>query len=188
MVSVTELNAVLPKTQCEACGYKGCKPYAEAILKQEESIALCAPGGESTLRRIAKRLHRDPAPSIEQVHRNYRPPSTAVIRASECIGCTKCLQACPVDAIIGSRKQMHTIIENECTGCGLCVPPCPVDCIDLIPIETPLFDPIIAEQRFNARQKRLNKAKPSIPLNASKIKAELKAVLERKRTKTSHES
>ncbi len=128
---VDQVNDLLPQTQCGQCGYPGCKPYAEAIVNGE-AINRCPPGGESTIQHLADLLDVEATPLDSE----ERPPSLAYIREDECIGCTKCIQACPVDAILGAAKQMHTVINSECTGCDLCVEPCPVDCIDMIPIAT----------------------------------------------------
>jgi electron transport complex protein RnfB len=130
---VAQINGLLPQTQCGQCGYPGCKPYAEAIAGGEE-INRCPPGGEATVQHLADLLDVEvkPLDAVES------PPSFAYIREDECIGCTKCIQACPMDAILGAAKQMHTVITSECTGCDLCVEPCPVDCIDMLPIETTL--------------------------------------------------
>lgn len=128
---VGQINDLLPQTQCGQCGYPGCKPYAEAISDGEE-INRCPPGGEATVQNLADLLDVEATPLDAEV----RVPSYAYIREDECIGCTKCIQACPVDAILGAAKQMHTIITSECTGCDLCVEPCPVDCIDMLPIPT----------------------------------------------------
>ncbi|WMS87490.1 electron transport complex subunit RsxB [Pleionea litopenaei] len=129
---VEQIDNILPQTQCGQCGYPGCRPYAEAIANGDD-INKCPPGGDSGVKALAELLGREvqelagePEPNIETV---------AVIREDECIGCTKCIQACPVDAIVGAAKQMHTVIACECTGCDLCVPPCPVDCIDMVPVE-----------------------------------------------------
>ncbi|WP_252108682.1 MULTISPECIES: RnfABCDGE type electron transport complex subunit B [unclassified Halomonas] len=124
---IDAIDAELPQTQCTKCGHNGCRPYAEAIA-QGEAINRCPPGGEETLERLAKLTGRPVIALAEPP----QPPLLAVIREAECIGCTKCIQACPVDAILGAAKQMHTVIESECTGCELCVAPCPVDCIDLV--------------------------------------------------------
>ena len=133
---VEQLDALLPQTQCGQCGYPGCKPYAEAVANGE-AINKCAPGGEDTIKKIADLLGVDVQP-IDENHeqdnssQNNRP-KVAFIIEEDCIGCTKCIQACPVDAILGAAKQMHTILIDECTGCDLCVAPCPVDCIEMRP-------------------------------------------------------
>src|SRR5262245_47873183 len=127
MASVEEIDAVLPQTQCGECGYPGCLPYAQALAHGLASIHQCPPGGVATLQALGKLCEVDAAPYLEEMEKKTRMPSVARIREAECIGCTKCIQACPVDAIIGSAKRMHAILEQECTGCGLCLPPCPVD-------------------------------------------------------------
>ena len=125
-----QVESLLPQTQCGQCGYPGCRPYAEAVARGEEEINRCVPGGEATVRSLADLLGRDPVPlEVEE-----KPPAVAVIDEQACIGCTLCLQACPVDAIVGAAKQLHGIIAAECTGCELCLPPCPVDCIHMVPI------------------------------------------------------
>lgn len=151
---VDRLDAVLPQTQCAECGFDGCRPYAEAIAAGRETIEKCPPGGTETLDALAKILNQDPAPYLNEVSANTRAPSFARVVEAECIGCTKCIQACPVDAIIGTGKLMHSVIEIECTGCELCVPACPTDCIELITLPTPSFDKNLARERFNARQAR----------------------------------
>ncbi|MCX4025469.1 electron transport complex subunit RsxB [Endozoicomonas sp. SM1973] len=130
---VDQVNALLPQTQCGQCGYPGCKPYAEAIANGD-AINKCPPGGDATIHALADLLDVEPTP-LDAEHGEEKPRTVAFIREAECIGCTKCIQACPVDAILGAAKQMHTVIAEECTGCDLCVEPCPVDCIDMIPIE-----------------------------------------------------
>ncbi len=131
-----QLDALLPQTQCGQCGYPGCKPYAEAVANGE-AINKCAPGGEDTIKKIAELLGVEIQP-LDENHEADNTPKVAFIIEEDCIGCTKCIQACPVDAILGTTKQMHTIIADECTGCDLCVEPCPVDCIVMIPIaQTP---------------------------------------------------
>jgi electron transport complex protein RnfB len=130
-VSVDRINSLLPQTQCGQCGYPGCRPYAEAI-HAGVAINRCPPGGATTITRLARLLDRpelplDPRHGVESVRK------VAFIREDECIGCTKCIQACPVDAIVGAPKRMHTVIVRDCTGCDLCVSPCPVDCIDMLP-------------------------------------------------------
>lgn len=126
---VEKIDAILPQTQCGQCGYPGCKPYAEAIAKGEADINRCPPGGEEGVRRLAELLGVEPKPLGEGLE--HKPKSVAVIDESLCIGCTLCIQACPVDAIVGAAKQIHTVVPELCTGCELCVKPCPVDCIHM---------------------------------------------------------
>lgn len=132
---VDQVNDLLPQTQCGQCGFPGCKPYAEAIADGEK-INKCPPGGESTIQALADLLGVEPEPLDAEHGAEKDVPMVAYIREDECIGCTKCIQACPVDAILGAAKQMHTVIADECTGCDLCVEPCPVDCIDMIPVSS----------------------------------------------------
>jgi electron transport complex protein RnfB len=126
---VEKIDAVLPQTQCGQCGFPGCKPYAEAIAKGEADINLCPPGGEEGIRKLADLLGVEFQPFGEGTAPKGK--AVAFIDEQTCIGCTLCLQACPVDAIAGAAKQMHTIVAAECTGCELCVAPCPVDCISM---------------------------------------------------------
>lgn len=128
---VAQINAALPQTQCGQCGYPGCRPYAEAVAAGEAHNK-CAPGGHATVIVLADLLAREVLP-LDPAHGAEVPPRVAYIREAECIGCTKCIQACPVDAILGASQYMHTVIQAECTGCDLCVDPCPVDCIDMLP-------------------------------------------------------
>ena len=130
---VDKIEALLPQTQCGQCGYPGCHPYAEAIANGEAEINRCPPGGEATMLALAELLGKDPVP-LEDEAAAEKPKAVAVIDEQECIGCTLCIQACPVDAILGAAKQMHTVIASECTGCELCVPPCPVECIHMVPV------------------------------------------------------
>ncbi len=127
---IDQINALLPQTQCGQCGFEGCLPYARAIARGS-AINQCPPGGEATIIRLAQLLNDYPKP-LNPAHGRIEPIKIAFIREAECIGCTKCIQACPVDAIIGGAKLMHTVIASECTGCDLCVAPCPVDCIDML--------------------------------------------------------
>lgn len=130
---VEQIDNILPQTQCGQCGYPGCRPYAEAIANGDE-INKCPPGGQATIDQLADLLGREAKP-LDGAHGVEDVKKVAYIREDECIGCTKCIQACPVDAILGATKQMHTVIADECTGCDLCVEPCPVDCIDMIPLQ-----------------------------------------------------
>lgn len=129
---VEQINVVLPQTQCGQCGYAGCEPYARAVSRGE-AINKCPPGGELVIDLLAELTAR-PAIPLNTAHGVHGPATVAAIREAECIGCTKCIQACPVDAIIGAPKLMHTVITSECTGCDLCIDPCPVDCIDVIKV------------------------------------------------------
>ncbi|HEY9460309.1 MAG TPA: electron transport complex subunit RsxB [Paralcaligenes sp.] len=132
-LSLTEqIDAALPQTQCTKCGYEGCRPYAEAIANKNEVINRCPPGGQEGVQKLARLLGR-PEPTLDPERGPHTPLMVAVIDESHCIGCTLCIQACPVDAIVGASKLMHTVISDLCTGCDLCVAPCPVDCITMVP-------------------------------------------------------
>ncbi len=124
---VEKIDAILPQTQCGQCGYPGCKPYAEAIAKGEADINLCPPGGMEGVQRLADLLGRE----VKALEAEEKPKQVARIDENTCIGCTLCIQACPVDAIVGAAKQLHTILTQQCTGCELCLPPCPVECIHM---------------------------------------------------------
>ena len=154
-----QVEALLPQTQCGQCSFPGCRPYAEAIANGE-AINKCPPGGETTIQALADLLDVEAIP-LDAEHGEENSKTVAYIREDECIGCTKCIQACPVDAILGAAKQMHTIIASECTGCDLCVEPCPVDCIDMLPIATtvqtwswnlPNATDVIATDRNNSNE------------------------------------
>lgn len=172
------LHALLPQTQCRECGYPDCESYANALMQDEKNIGLCAPGGVETLKNIANLLKRDPTPYLEEAKNRRRNPAIVIIREDECIGCTKCIQACPVDAIIGMSKHMHTILADECTGCGLCIEPCPVDCIDILPQQTPTYEPSKALARYEAKkirqQQEVQKMQPAKPENMQDILTRLK--------------
>ena len=127
---IEKIDAILPQTQCGQCGYPGCKPYATAIAEGEADINLCPPGGQEGVQRLADLLGRE----VKPLNAEEKPKQVAIIDEQTCIGCTLCIQACPVDAIVGAAKQMHTIVEPLCTGCELCVKPCPVECIRMEPI------------------------------------------------------
>jgi len=136
---VDQIDELLPQTQCGQCGYPGCRPYAQAIA-DGDAINKCPPGGHTTIAALANLLDVE-APALDEEHgEESEVKKVAFIREDECIGCTKCIQACPVDAILGAAKQMHTVIGSECTGCDLCVEPCPVDCIEMRPQEEGLAD------------------------------------------------
>ncbi len=158
MSLIQRIDALLPQTQCGKCGHPGCKPYAEGIANGE-AINKCPPGGDETIRSLADLLH---VPVIElDTERGSAPAQVAVIREAECIGCTKCIQACPVDAIVGAAKLMHTVIVDECTGCDLCVAPCPVDCIDMRPLPSTTVVPIVGGLAVGEAQRMARAAKRS---------------------------
>ena len=144
------IDALLPQTQCGKCGHPGCKPYAQGIV-DGEPINKCPPGGEETIAALAELLK---VPVLElDVSRGPAPPQIAFIREAECIGCTKCIQACPVDAIVGAAKLMHTVLIDECTGCDLCVAPCPVDCIEMHPLPANTI-PVVGGLAFDLEEQR----------------------------------
>ncbi len=126
------IDAVLPQTQCQRCGYADCHAYAQALADRAADLNQCPPGGEATISALAQLLQRTVKP-LNPIHGKHAPRTTAVIDEAVCIGCTRCILACPVDAILGASKLMHSVITSECTGCELCIPPCPVDCIVMVP-------------------------------------------------------
>ena len=137
---VDQIDAILPQTQCGQCTYAGCRPYAEAIAKGEADINQCPPGGETVIVELSELLGVEAKP-LNAEHGVEKESKTVVeIDEQICIGCTLCIQACPVDAIVGAAKHMHTVVLSECTGCDLCIPPCPVDCIYVRPLETTLLN------------------------------------------------
>lgn len=131
-VTVDQIDAWLPQTQCTQCGYPRCRAYAEALAAGTAGIDQCPPGGDITIQALAALLHL-PLKPLNPRYGAHKPRARAVIDETLCIGCRKCIDACPVDAIVGARKLMHTVIACECTGCALCLPPCPVDCINMAP-------------------------------------------------------
>lgn len=151
---VQQIDALLPQTQCGKCGYPGCKPYAQAIAEGAANINQCPPGGDANIHRLAN-LTQMPYQPLNPENGVEKPRQLAVIDEQICIGCTLCIQACPVDAIVGAAKQMHTVIAAECTGCELCIAPCPVDCISMVdapaqPVENPP-ETLLQQQADHAR-------------------------------------
>lgn len=167
------IDALLPQTQCEKCGFKGCQPYAKAIAQGDADINLCHPGGIPTMQALAKLMNTDEKPLPEEAD-HTQTATVAVIRDEHCIGCTKCIKVCPVDAVIGATKQLHAVIEKDCTGCELCLPVCPVDCIDMVAAPTNHIPTWI----INADKPRIDKATHSRDLfnrRNNRIKLQSKA-------------
>ncbi|MGZ5031121.1 MAG: RnfABCDGE type electron transport complex subunit B [Methylobacter sp.] len=148
---IDQINALLPQTQCGQCSFQGCRPYAEAIASGAADINQCPPGGDEGIRDLAGLLGV-PVKPLNTEFGEHKPPTVAVIVEKDCIGCTKCIAACPVDAILGASKFMHTVIASECTGCELCIAPCPVDCIVMQP--APLCRTEISRVQKSAQAKR----------------------------------
>ena len=134
---IAKIDAILPQTQCRQCGFPGCEPYATAMAEGRAGINQCPPGGEQGIRKLAELLGVSPVP-LNTTHGMTKPKAVAVIDEQVCIGCTLCILACPVDAIVGAAKQMHTVLAAECTGCELCIAPCPMDCISMMPPKQPV--------------------------------------------------
>ena len=187
---ITKIDAILPQTQCEKCGYPGCMPYAKAIAQGEADINQCPPGGDAGIRALSQ-LTRIAYKPLNPQNGIEKPKSLAIIDETNCIGCTLCIEACPVDAILGASKQMHTVIASECTGCELCVAPCPVDCISMQPvsvlhseIETkPLIrtDHLavdLARKRYYFRISRIEREKGNVHRNMSNAKCWLSPALQ----------
>ena len=153
------INAILPQTQCGQCGYKGCKPYAEAIALGQADINQCPPGGDEGILELASLLGIKTKP-LNPDFGAHKPKHVAFIVEEDCIGCVKCIAACPVDAILGASKLMHTVISTECTGCELCIAPCPVDCIEMKPLivqpspKLKAIQKLTALRRYDARNRR----------------------------------
>ncbi|HLW25386.1 MAG TPA: RnfABCDGE type electron transport complex subunit B [Steroidobacteraceae bacterium] len=150
------IDALLPQTQCTRCGYTGCLPYAEAIARGEARINQCPPGGSSAIRSLASLLGVEPEP-LNPKHGVEGPGRVAYVDESRCIGCARCLAPCPVDAIVGAAKHLHTVLAEHCTGCELCLPPCPVDCIEMRPALDHVNDPEANRARYRAHLERLER-------------------------------
>jgi electron transport complex protein RnfB len=166
------IDRLLPQTQCTKCGYPACLPYARAVASGEAEINRCPPGGEPVIRKLAALTGRayqplDPACGVEQ------PRRVAFIDEARCIGCTLCIDACPVDAIVGARKQMHTVIAELCTGCELCLPPCPVDCIAMVPATG--ADAVWDEHRADAARRRYERRRARLGRRQAERTARLAA-------------
>jgi electron transport complex protein RnfB len=190
------IDALLPQTQCTKCGYPTCRRYADAIATGEADINQCPPGGEAGVRKLAALLSREAKP-LNPANGLEQPRRVALIDEARCIGCTLCIQACPVDAIVGAAKLMHTVVTELCSGCDLCLAPCPVDCIDMVPatLADATWDRARADaarERFERRRARLEhqsrerterlaaralRAKP----DAEKKRAIIQAAIERAR-------
>jgi H+/Na+-translocating ferredoxin:NAD+ oxidoreductase subunit B len=196
---VARIDAVLPQSQCTKCGYPGCEPYARAVASGAAGINQCPPGGDRVIGRLATLLGRDRVP-LDPARGVERPRHVARIDEQRCIGCTLCIQACPVDAIVGAARQMHTVVVELCTGCDLCVAPCPVDCITMTPATgrdaewtRPRMD--AARERFDRRERRLardasqrvaarmHRSQPAAPLTAERKRAEIRAAVARVRAR-----
>jgi electron transport complex protein RnfB len=161
------IDSLLPQTQCRRCGFDGCRPYAEALAREETALNRCPPGGAALISELAALLGRSPLP-LDPACGAEGPPRVAWIDEPACIGCARCLPPCPTDAIVGARKRMHTVIADECTGCELCIPACPVDCIVMLPApglpEEPLAPAAVSgraarfRRRYESRIARLARA------------------------------
>jgi electron transport complex protein RnfB len=182
----TRIDQRLPQTQCRRCGYDSCRSYAEAIAQGEADINRCPPGGTSTLDALARLLDR-PAPLLDVSRGEPGPLRVAWIDESACIGCTICIAACPVDAIIGAQKRMHAVLNSLCSGCELCIEPCPVDCIEMRPAERDwtAADALAARARFEGRRARQAVAAATVKRDAEarKRKAAVAAAIERARAR-----
>ena len=186
MALADRIDALLPQTQCRRCGYDACRPYAEAIAAGEAEINRCPPGGRSTLEALGALLGRPPPP-LDASRGDPGPLRVACIDETACIGCTLCIAACPVDAIIGAQKRMHAVLTSLCSGCELCIPPCPVDCIAMQPAqrEWTTSDASAARMRFQARERRTSAASAAAKRDADarKREAAIAAAIERARAR-----
>ncbi len=176
---IDQIDAILPQTQCQKCTFAACRPYAEALANGKADINQCPPGGQQGIDALARLLGVESKP-LNPEHGEQKPPQIAVIIEENCIGCVKCINACPVDAIIGAAKQMHTIISTECTGCELCISPCPVDCIDLQAVAEEKYNPDKARTRFQAKLQRQELEKQQKAERAKQKKAQLARLISAK--------
>jgi len=179
---IEKIDAILPQTQCKKCGFAGCRPYAEAIVEGSADINQCPPGGQQGIQKIAELLGI-PTKPLNTMH--GFPGSLQVVAwidESLCIGCTFCIQSCPVDAIVGTAKQMHTVIADECTGCDLCIAPCPMDCISMIPVDKKVAD--LANSSIEAAKKQAaDKARSRYQFRQQRITHDEKQADRKARTK-----
>lgn len=178
---IDRIDEILPQTQCGRCHFRGCRPYAEAIANGEADINRCAPGGTVGILLLSGLLGVDPKP-LDPLHGEEAPAKVAMIGEEDCIGCAKCVEACPVDAIVGAPKYMHTVIEAECTGCELCIRPCPVDCITLNVVN--LGDPRRQAIDTEVRRRVAGRAKARYEARNTRLERETRerdAYAERKR-------
>jgi Na+-translocating ferredoxin:NAD+ oxidoreductase subunit B len=167
------IDALLPQTQCARCGYNGCSPYAAAIAAGEAPINQCPPGGSATIEALAHLLEQ-PVVALNPDNGVETAPRVAWIDEARCIGCARCLAPCPVDAIVGAQKYMHTVLIDRCTGCELCLPPCPVDCIEMRPApQHAVNQPALNRRRYAAHTSRLHRqsAERQAQLDAKKAAA-----------------
>lgn len=165
---VDSIDDILPQTQCRKCTFSGCRPYAQAIASNQADINQCPPGGQTTILALANLLRRQSKP-LNPEYGQEKPKMLAVIEEKDCIGCTLCIQACPVDAILGAAKQMHTVITAECTGCELCLPPCPVDCIRMVPVIENTSSRTLASSEGGAKDHTKEKADIARARNAFRL-------------------
>jgi Na+-translocating ferredoxin:NAD+ oxidoreductase subunit B len=184
---VERIDALLPQTQCTKCGYPSCRRYAEAIAAGEAAINQCPPGGEAGIRTLAALLGRPPE-SLNPANGAEGPRRVALIDEARCIGCTLCIKACPVDAIVGAAKLMHTVVTELCSGCDLCVAPCPVDCIAMVPAagDDAIWDRARADAaraRFERRAARLERERKEREPESKKKRAIVQAAIERARAR-----